>query len=127
MAPGVFIMLYLKASVEHWASDRYPTTGRHKSPSRVRPKPENYWAIPPAESKKGMITMHEEPTWTKVCTRGTPVSRWHGQRDVSCSRCGTEHNTFGQRLRSGWRANPSTWDDNINDLEGFELAHANDH
>lgn len=71
--------------------------------------------------------MHEEPTWTKPCTCGAKISRWHGQGDVTCSRCGTEYNTFGQRLRSGWRANPSTRDQEIGDLEGFEIAHANDH
>ena len=74
-----------------------------------------------------MISMHEEPRWTKACTCGAPISRLHGQGDISCSRCGTEYNVSGQRLRSGWRANPSTWDNDINDLEGFEFAHTNDH
>ena len=51
----------------------------------------------------------------------------HGQGEVSCSRCGTEYNASGQRLRSWWRANPSIREEDISDLEDFELANANDH
>ena len=44
-----------------------------------------------------------------------------GGHDVSCD-CGREYNGFGQRLRSNWRDNPSNYDENIGDLEGYEMA-----
>ncbi|AEK07494.1 hypothetical protein SEND513_49 [Mycobacterium phage Send513] len=49
-----------------------------------------------------------------------------GGRDVDCSKCGACYNGSGQRLRSDWRSNPSVYDDNVGDLEGYELQHAND-
>ncbi|AYN57994.1 hypothetical protein HWB90_gp044 [Mycobacterium phage Fowlmouth] len=48
-----------------------------------------------------------------------------GGRDVDCD-CGACYNGFGQRLRSDWRGNPSNYDDEIGDLEGYEMQHAND-
>ena len=46
-----------------------------------------------------------------------------GGRDVDCS-CGASYNGSGQRLRDDWRDNPSNYDDEIGDLEGYELQHA---
>ena len=69
----------------------------------------------------------EEPTWSKPCERcGHEVSRWRGMSDVSCGHCGAEYNAFGQRLRDDWRGNPSLYDDEIGDLEGYEIQHAGD-
>ena len=45
----------------------------------------------------------------------------YGGRDESCE-CGAQYNAFGQRLRDDWRDNPSNYDDNIGDLEGFEIS-----
>lgn len=68
----------------------------------------------------------EEPTWEKPCDRcNRPVTRWRGMADVSCP-CGAEYNAGGQRLRDDWRSNPSAWDDEVSDLEGFEYQHAGD-
>ena len=68
----------------------------------------------------------EEPTWEKPCERcNRTVSRWRGQGDVSCP-CGAEYNAGGQRLRDDWRGTPSTWDDDVPDLEGYEIQHAGD-
>lgn len=68
----------------------------------------------------------EQPTWEKDCDRcGRTISRWRGMADVSCS-CGAEYNAGGQRLRDDWRGNPSTWDDEVGDLEGYEIQHAGD-
>lgn len=68
-----------------------------------------------------------EPTWSKPCDNcGSTVERWHGQSYPSCGRCGAEYNAGGQRLRDDWRGNPSTWDDEIGDLEGYEIQHAGD-
>ena len=49
-----------------------------------------------------------------------------GGRDVDCRKCGACYNGSGQRLRSDWRSNPSVYDDEVGDLEGFELQHAGD-
>lgn len=56
---------------------------------------------------------------------GAELVRFRGDREVRCS-CGTEHNSAGQRLRDDWRGNPSNYDDEIGDLEGFEIQHAGD-
>ena len=44
-----------------------------------------------------------------------------GGRDTSCG-CGQEYNGSGQRLRSNWRDNPSNYDENVGDLEGYEMS-----
>jgi hypothetical protein len=69
----------------------------------------------------------EQPTWEKPCDRcSRTVTRWRGMADVTCSHCGAEYNAGGQRLRDDWRGNPSTWDDDVPDLEGYEIQHAGD-
>ena len=69
----------------------------------------------------------DQPTWTKTCECGAQVSRWRGQGDVSCPKCGASFNAFGQRLRDDWRSNPSNWDEEISDLDGYEISHTNDY
>ena len=62
---------------------------------------------------------------TIECRCGETVelpSGWANQ----CGRCGTEYNGAGQRLRDDWRGNPSLYDDEVGDLEGFEQQHAGD-
>lgn len=54
---------------------------------------------------------------------GSEVSRYRGEDDIEC-RCGAQYNASGQRLRDDWRGNPSTWDDDIGDLGGYEIQHA---
>ncbi|WP_133055163.1 hypothetical protein [Mycolicibacterium fallax] len=64
-------------------------------------------------------------TRTVECRCGETVelpSGWANQ----CGRCGTEYNGSGQRLRDDWRGNPSLYDDEIGDLEGYEIQHADD-
>lgn len=74
-----------------------------------------------------MSDAHGTPSWSKPCERcGTFIERWFGQSDVSCPDCNAQYNAFGQRLRDDWRDNPSTWDDEISDLEGYEIQHADD-
>lgn len=50
------------------------------------------------------------------------VTRWPGESDVQCLQCGAWYNAFGQRLRDDWRSNPSNYDEEIGDLEGFEIG-----
>lgn len=50
----------------------------------------------------------------------------NGGRDVDCRNCNACYNGSGQRLRDDWRGNPSNYDDEIGDLEGYEIQHAND-
>ena len=54
------------------------------------------------------------------------VYRYRGESDVSCDRCGAEYNAAGQQLRDDWRGNMSNYDDEIGDMEGYEIQHAND-
>ena len=66
------------------------------------------------------------PTNTWTCENcGLRVERYRGESDVRCS-CGAEYNAFGNRLRDDWRGNPSNWDEDISDLDGFEMQHAGD-
>lgn len=75
----------------------------------------------------GDVDEPEKPTWSKPCEGcGEPVERWRGMSDVTCFTCGAEYNASGQRLRDDWRGNPSWYDDEIGDLEGYEIQHAGD-
>ncbi|UVK59875.1 hypothetical protein SEA_ALEEMILY_135 [Gordonia phage Aleemily] len=59
------------------------------------------------------------------CDRcGTEVRRYRYMSDVDCGNCGACYNASGQRLRDDWRGNPSTYNDEVGDLEGFEMQHA---
>lgn len=57
---------------------------------------------------------------------GAEVVRYKGESDIECPACQAQYNCFGQRLRDDWRGNPSNYDDDISDLEGFERQHAGD-
>lgn len=63
-----------------------------------------------------------EPTNTWTCPCGQAMARFQGQGDQSCSNCDQEFNAGGQRLRSNWRDNVSTSDEEVSDLQGYELA-----
>lgn len=66
--------------------------------------------------------MANTPTWTKACANcGEEISRWPGTYGVSCS-CGAEYNVSGQRLRDDYRSNPSLYNEDIGDMEGFEMS-----
>lgn len=68
-----------------------------------------------------------EPIRTWACKNGAchgTVELWFAGADTECGWCGTEYNAFGQRLRSDWRGNPSNYDEDISDLEGFEMQHS---
>lgn len=53
----------------------------------------------------------------------TVLYRHRGQGDISCG-CGAIYNSFGQRLRDDLysRPNPSEYDDDIDDMTGYEIA-----
>lgn len=68
-----------------------------------------------------MTEPQEEPTRTWTCgSCGAECARWRGQGDVECPNCPAQYNSFGQRLRDDWRGNASNWDEDVDDLEGFE-------
>jgi hypothetical protein len=69
---------------------------------------------------EGFVTEGGYVFWT--CDCGSEVRRYRGQSDVDCNRCGASYNASGQRLRDNWRDNPSNYDDEIGDLEGYEIA-----
>lgn len=73
---------------------------------------------------------------TRVAPDGRTTRQWKCDRcgatviggavfTVECS-CGAQYNGYGQRLRDDWAGNPSNWDDEIGDMEGFEIQHAGD-
>ena len=67
-----------------------------------------------------------QPTHTWECSScGTTLERYQGQGDQTCD-CGAEYNASGQRLRDDWRGNPSLYDDDIDDLTGYEIQHVED-
>lgn len=73
------------------------------------------------------MQMHEDPDNADCrignCDRCNEIlERWRGQGDIDCHRCGAAYNCSGQRLRDNWRDNPSNYDDDIGDLEGYEIA-----
>lgn len=49
------------------------------------------------------------------------LDRYRGMSDQQCT-CGTWYNAGGQRLRTDWTDNPAWRNDDIDDLEGYELA-----
>jgi hypothetical protein len=56
------------------------------------------------------------------CERcGREVRRYRGQSDVDCH-CGACYNAGGQRLRDDWRSNASNWDEDVSDMDGFEVS-----
>jgi hypothetical protein len=62
-----------------------------------------------------------EPTNTWKCKKcNRTIERYRGMGDIQCV-CGAWYNSFGQRLRDDWQGNPSNYDENIGDLEGFEM------
>lgn len=66
------------------------------------------------------------PTNSWDCEQcGDRVDRYRGDTDVACD-CGAWYNSGGQRLRDDWAGNPSNYDDEISDMEGFEMQHAGD-
>lgn len=52
---------------------------------------------------------------------GDEVQRWRGQGDVSCG-CGAWYNAGGQRLRDDWMDNPAWKYDDVDDMQGAEIA-----
>ena len=67
-------------------------------------------------------TQHDDGSTTWPCGQcGRTVTRYRGQGDVDCD-CGASYNAFGQRLRDNWRDNPSNYDDEVGDMEGYEIA-----
>lgn len=64
--------------------------------------------------------------WWHCSDCNAHVERYRGQGDVQCPECGASYNAGGQRLRDDWSGNPSNYDDEISDLEGFESQYAGD-
>jgi len=54
---------------------------------------------------------------------GATVYRYRGQGDIHCD-CGAIYNCFGQRLRDDLysRPNPSDYNEDMGDMEGYEIA-----
>ena len=74
---------------------------------------------------RGSRTHHPTKVWNCDRCQAT-LERYRGESDITCWKCGAEYNAFGQRLRDDWRGNPSNYDENIGDMEGYEIQHAGD-
>lgn len=79
----------------------------------------NYRRIEDSRDADGYIINGYSAWDCERCNR--EIRRYRGQGDVDCGNCGACYNAGGQRLRDDWRGNPSNWDDEIGDLEGFEI------
>lgn len=69
---------------------------------------------------------YNEPRTINRQTCGSTDTIILGHGDNRCPTCGQWYNSFGQTLRSDWQGNPSTYDENIDDLTGaemYEIAH----
>lgn len=75
-----------------------------------------------SEWQNGDTEERPSTTGSWHCDCGAHIETYRGGVEPTCPRCGAEYNLFGQRLRSGWRSNPSNWDDDVDDMEGFERA-----
>jgi hypothetical protein len=79
----------------------------------------NFIRIPDTTDAEGFLVPGYSAWDCEKCDR--QVRRYRGQSDVDCD-CGACYNAGGQRLRDDWRSNPSNYDDEIGDMEGFEIA-----
>lgn len=69
------------------------------------------------------ITRHDDGSVSWKCSDCNHiVVRHHWQSDVDCGHCGACYNAGGQRLRDDWRLNPSVYDEDIDDMTGFEIS-----
>lgn len=84
----------------------------------------NYRRIEDSVDSEGFIIGGYSAWDCEKC--GSEVRRYRGQSNADCG-CGASYNAVGQRLRDDWRGNPSNWDDEISDLEGYEMQYANDY
>lgn len=76
--------------------------------------------LPDYEGRAFKMT-EPEPTNTWECKRcNRTIERYRGMNDIQCQ-CGAWYNSFGQQLRDDWQGNPSNYDEDIGDLEGFEM------
>jgi hypothetical protein len=67
---------------------------------------------------------HDRTEYTGTCDKcNQPVITHRGQGDFTHD-CGAIYNAFGQRLRDDLysRPNRSEWDDECDDMTGYELA-----
>jgi hypothetical protein len=74
-----------------------------------------------AMSFEDRLEAGEATAWWHCQSCGAHLERYRGQGDQDCS-CGAWYNAGGQRLRDDWTSNRSWYDDEVGDLEGFELA-----
>jgi predicted ATP-dependent serine protease len=70
-----------------------------------------------------MTTRHDDGSLSWPCRDcATTVVRYRGEGEVQCPKCRAWYSGSGQRLRDDWQDNPSNYDDEISDLEGFEIS-----
>lgn len=77
--------------------------------------------LPNGEGDDLIAQMRERPR-TFDCACGAHLELWDRGGDITCDRCHTPYNYFGQELRRDGASNPAWRNDDIDDLEGFELS-----
>lgn len=76
---------------------------------------------PSAEDRKGYYDPSDLlRVFNCDCGETLHVTR-HNAWSVDCE-CGRRYNGSGQRLRSNWDDNPSCYDDEVGDMEGYESS-----
>ena len=57
---------------------------------------------------------------------GNELRIYRGSLREPVCKCGAHYSFSGQRLRDDWKGNPSAGDEEIGDLEGYEMQHSGD-
>jgi len=69
------------------------------------------------------VTRHDDGSSSWPCQDcKSTVWRFPGTGSASCGKCGAQYSIFGQRYRDNWRDNPSNYDSEIGDMEGYEMS-----
>lgn len=66
-------------------------------------------------------TQDNSSTRTIECRCGATLSVYSWWC-VTCHFCKREYNGSGQLLRQNWRDNPSLYDEDVSDLDGYEMS-----
>lgn len=66
--------------------------------------------------------MVAQRSWSCQSCRGTVIA--DNSWTVTCLQCGAQYDGSGHRLRDDWADNPSVYDEEIGDMEGYEIEQA---
>lgn len=74
------------------------------------------------------VTRHDDGSSSWPCRDCKKIVwRFPGTSSASCGNCGAQYSIFGQPFRRNWRDNPSNYDSDIGDMEGYEIEMSGDY